>query len=148
MKKHIIWDYQEPFENEEVSLEDNDLFLEDERQNLDIELENEIIAIADLGLWNGRVMGYKLMNSNNISECLQSDYEPTWYVDENNDFRCDDHHHDGKNYILYREFRSGISDRQKENFIDKIYNGKATEKDIEKYTKKIGDRISKIYGWV
>ena len=54
----------------------NDLYgdeldgLEDERENLNIEVGEEIIIIADLGLWDGRHQAYKLLNKTNIADCL------------------------------------------------------------------------------
>ena len=59
--------------------ENNASYLYDERINLDIQLPREIIVIADLGLWNGRHSGYKVIESGNIRDCLYSDgdFEPT-----------------------------------------------------------------------
>lgn len=127
--------------------ETNARYLEDERINLDITLPEEIICIADLGLWNGRRSGYKLLRSRNIGDCLFSSYEPTWFVDEYGDLRCDDVHHDGTNHYLYRMWKPGISEEQKENFLFKIYRGTVTSTDITRYTRKIGDYIAKVYGW-
>lgn len=82
--------------------EENGHYLEDERLNLDIQLSQPILVVADLGLWNGRRTGYKEIPSGNIRDCLYSDYDyTTWYVDRNGDFRCDDTHHDGTNHYLY-----------------------------------------------
>ena len=47
--------------------------LDDERTNLNIQLSQPILVIADLGRWNGRVMGYKEIPSGNIRDCLYSD---------------------------------------------------------------------------
>lgn len=131
-------------------VEINSLYLDDERMNLDIELPRPIIAIADLGLWNGRFSGYKELNSNNIKDCLDTfrscEYHE-WYVDERKDFRCKAVHHDGTNYVLYRTYRDDVTDEQIEEFLDKIYDGNATEDDIEAITCRIGDRIAKVYGW-
>lgn len=131
-------------------VETNSLYLDDERMNLDIELPRPIIAIADLGLWNGRFSGYKELNSNNIKDCLDGfsscEYHE-WYVDERKDLRCKAVHHDGTNYVLYRTYRDGVTDEQIEEFLDKIYDGNATEDDIEAITCRIGDRIAKVYGW-
>ena len=49
----------------------NCIYLDDERANLSIRTAGEIICIADLGLWNGRRMGYKLIG-HNIADCLYS----------------------------------------------------------------------------
>lgn len=66
----------------EVMYENNASYLYDERINLDIQLPREIIVIADLGLWNGRRSGYKVIESGNIRDCLYSDCDfNEWYGD-------------------------------------------------------------------
>lgn len=131
-------------------VEINSLYLDDERMNLDIEVSRPIIAIADLGLWNGRFSGYKELNSRNIKDCLNGfdscEYHE-WYVDDQGDLRCVAVHHDGRNYILYRTYRDDVSDAQIEEFLDKIYEGSATEEDVDAITCKIGDKIAAVYGW-
>lgn len=57
------------------------------------------------------------------------------------------HHHDGTDYVLYRMWKEGLSTEQKDNFLDKIWRGKATMKDVSRYTRRLGDVIGKIYGW-
>ena len=37
---------------------------DDERANLNIPLDGDILVIADLGLWNGRRQGYKILHGN------------------------------------------------------------------------------------
>ena len=164
--KHIVWsdinldidkwrddllaEYPAASENELITkmYEINNDYLDDERANLNIQLPREIIAIADLGRWNGRFSGYKVIESGNIKDCLYSDCDMNeWYVDKNGDFRCNAIHHDGTNYYLYRTFKDGITDYQIENFKDKIYNGKATWADITRITRRLGDEIGKVYGW-
>lgn len=55
-------------EDERVAMmyEENVHYLEDERLNLDIQLSQPILVVADLGLWNGRRTGYKEIPSGNI----------------------------------------------------------------------------------
>lgn len=120
--RHIIWsnenldlddwreDLQEQYpdcsEDElyRIMCETNADYLSDERVNLNIQLSQPILVIADLGLWNGRRMGYKEIPSGNIRDCLSGGYDyTTWYVDKKGDFRCDDIHHDGTNHYLYEE---------------------------------------------
>ena len=82
----------------------NNRYLDDERVNLNIQLDQPILVIADLGLWNGRRTGYQ--------EIFQRQYPglplqwpdieyATWYVDKLGDLRCDAIHHDGTNHLLY-----------------------------------------------
>ena len=122
-ERHIIWtdygldyedwrddleaDYPDLSEDERISLmyEINGDYLDDERANLNVQLSQPILVVGDLGLWNGRRMGYKEIPSGNIRDCLYSDTDySTWYVDRLGDLRCDAIHHDGTNHYLYRWF--------------------------------------------
>lgn len=126
----------------------NGYYLDDERVNLNIQLSQPIVIIGDLGLWNGRRQGYKLVESGNIKDCLYSDTDMTeWYVDKHGDLRADAIHHDGTNHYLYRAFKDGVTEVQKDNLLEKIYHGVATRADITRVTKRLGDEIGKVYGW-
>ena len=129
-------------------VETNGEYLSDERMNLDIQLSQPIIVIGDLGRWNGRVMGYKMVDSGNIKDCLYSDTDFTeWYVDRYGDLRADAVHHDGTNHYLYRVFKEGVTDAQIERLQEKVYMGRATRADITRVTKRLGDEIGRVYGW-
>lgn len=126
----------------------NEDYLHDERDNLNIQLSEPIIVIADLGRWNGRFQGYKMIESGNIRDCLIADTDyAEWYVDKNGDFRAAAVHHDGQNHYLYRVFKNGVSDEQIEDLQDKIYSGTVTKADIDRVTKPLGNEISKVYGF-
>ena len=89
--RHIIWsdisldldDWRESLEELYPGYSDDELYdimvksnaenLYDERVNLNIQLSQPIIVIGDLGRWNGRVAGYKMIDSGNIKDCLYSD---------------------------------------------------------------------------
>ena len=120
--RHIIWtdyldydDWKEDLEaqypelsaNERMNLmyEINGTYFQDEKTNLDIQLSRPILVVGDLGLWHGRRMGYKEIESGNISDCLYTERDidnATWFVDKNGDFRCEAIHHDGTNHYLPR----------------------------------------------
>lgn len=162
-QKHSIWsdrniDYDSYARELGIAADDDaiysavadDLYTQlcDERTNLNIQLENPIIVIADLGLWHGRVKGFKMIDSGNIADCIQTDNDfNEWYVDYNGDLRCTSVHHDGTNYYLYREIKPNISDMQLEHFQSKIYHGIATDRDLTKHTRRLGDHIGSVYGW-
>lgn len=65
-------DYSEE-EKLQVMYEINNDFLDDDRRNLNIVLKHPILVIGDLGLWNGRHLGYMEIESGNIRDCLFSD---------------------------------------------------------------------------
>lgn len=132
----------------DIMYECNNSYLDDERGNLNIQLDQPIIVIANLGLWNGRKSGYKVINSGNIRDCLYSDTDYVeWFVDRLGDMRATATHHDGTNYYLYRVFKENISEEQMENFKEKIYEGICTRTDINRYTQRLGDYIADVYGW-
>lgn len=128
----------------------NNNYFDDERCNLNIPTEGRIIEIADVGLWDGRRVGYKLLNEHNIRACLNlkrgCEYGE-WWVDSHNNLRSSQTHHDATHYILYREVKPEISSDQLDNFCWKLYRGKATSKDITKYTRSLGKRVKDVYGW-
>ena len=149
-REYLEEEYPELSEDERyrIMIEDNAEHLDDERMNLDITLGEPIIVIADLGLWFGRRMGYKEIQSGNIKDCLYSEYDyTTWYVDNDGEFRCEDIHHDGINNYLYRVWKKSADDLDREVLTDKIYRGVATPEDIDRYTDKLGEAIGKVYGW-
>lgn len=165
MKKFTIWsnnldydDWKDDLEEQYPDYSDEDRYslmydinneyLEDERVNLDIQLDRPILIIADLGLWDGRFSGYKEIESGRISDCLYSDTDySTWYVDDCGDLRCDAVHHDGTNHYLYRTYKADASDTQIENLKNKIYEGTVKRRDITRITCRIGDAIAEVYGF-
>ena len=164
--RHIIWsnydldyedwrddleaEYPDLTEGERIALmyEINGDYLDDERMNLDVQLSQPILVIADLGLWHGRRMGYKEIASGRISDCLYSDTDySTWYVDRLGDLRCDAIHHDGTNHYHYRTYKPGVRQSQIEKLKEKLYFGTATRADITRITRRLGDDIAKVYGF-
>ena len=149
-KDDLLDEYPELSERERMELmyEINGDYLDDERNNLDIQLSQPILVVADLGLWYGKRMGYKEIKSGNIRDCLYSDTDySTWYVDQLGDLRCDAIHHDGTNHYLYRVYKDDVTETQIDNLLAKIYEGRATRKDITRITRRLGDEIAAIYGW-
>lgn len=164
--RHVIWsdidldldDWRESLEELYPNYPEDELYaimcksnaenLEDERANLNIQLSQPILVIADLGLWNGRRSGYKEISSGKISDCLYTEMDyAEWYIDKNGDLKCDAIHHDGTNHYLYRVYKDNVSDTQIENLKAKLYEGTATRSDITRITRRLGDDIANVYGF-
>lgn len=123
--------------------EDCSLFLDDERANLDIEVNGYIVAFASLGLWNGRANGAKLIGVK-VKSILNSDCDyVTWYCDRYN-VRCDATHHDGTNHILYRVAKSKEDAERLQNLI--AYHD-MTEEEFRKRTRSLRPYVANVYGW-
>ena len=114
------------------------------KYNLNKTLPNRILCIADLGLWQGRKTGYKLLgdNLNEILTVAQGDYYKVYYDGYN--VRAEDNHHDGTNYYTFRVIKDNVNI---DNLLNKLYNGTATNNDINNYTKSLKSEIKSIYGW-
>lgn len=120
--------------------------LEAEQANLDIDVGNTIITIADLGLWDGTHHAYRVEKSQNIADLLVREQEYCeWWCDAH-DLRAKMAHHDGTNYILYRRRKDGVTDYQWDNFLYKLYTGTANKEHISKYTTSLLPYVAKVYG--
>lgn len=140
MSKRIIWSNMNDDEDQELL----SIYLEDERANLNVNADGRILVIADLGLWNGRRQGYKILGRQ-VSDILSDDADYVeWYGDGHN-IKAIATHHDGTNYYEYRVIRE---DRNIDNLLDAIYNGEEiTRKKLNYYTKSLYGNVAKIYGW-
>ena len=162
MKKNVIWSnidtdfdawkedmlaygYDEDELTYERYYEDLDIWLDDEKMNLDKDVDGYIIAFATLGLWNGKARAASIYqgNINKILRNLDScDYEE-WYCDRYN-VRSTHIHHDGRNTILYRMVDTF---EKAETIIDQFLFDNLEEEKIMKKTKSIRPYIAKVYGW-
>lgn len=120
--------------------------LEDERQNLNIPTNGRILMIADLGLWDGRRSGYKIIDKRNINAILTNNPngEVEYYSDGWN-IKGIWKHHDGTDYFEFREIREG---KQINNLTERLYYGfPVNRKMINYYTKSIAPQVNAVYGW-
>lgn len=146
----------EEWDDEFEDIDDNDVWnriyneinwsYDDELYNLDIDTEGDIIAIASMDLWNGIRTGYKLLNRRNLNEimsCGNEDYNHLYYDGFNVCKKAI--HHDGINYIMFREVRPEVNiDR----LCDMIYNNEEISKaTLNRYTRSLRRYVKKIYGW-
>lgn len=159
-KKHLIWssefevedfkDYLEEYHPEvkdeyeqyRLCAELNDIYLDDERMNLDIPCD--IIGIADIGRWNGRFTGVQVVD--NLNKILYTDCEiAKWYV-EGTTLKATMSHHDGTNYVKYYKFMKNLAGA--EDFIsDLINNVEISKSRFYKYCKSAGKIVKKVYGF-
>lgn len=117
---------------------------DDERINLNRELDGRVLCIANLGLWNGRRSGYKILGTNlkDVLYNIACD-EVKIYADQYN-IKAEGYHHDGSHYVEYREIRE---DRNIQNLLDKLYMGEPVSRsEVNYYTKSLRPYLEEIYG--
>lgn len=125
-------------------VETNAEYLNDEKINLNKKIDGEILIIANLGLWNGRKTGYKILPQNLREILYHGDDYFEIYADGEN-IRARGIHHDGTNHYLYRATRPG---RNVDKLLTAIYNGdEITPAALNYYTRSIYGDVAKIYGW-
>lgn len=125
--------------------EDCEISLEDECCNLDIEVDGYIMAFADLGFWNGRQHGAKLVGTN-VKDILNTSYGCdyiTFYCDPNN-VKFDGSHHDGSHYLLFRVAKDKDA---AERLANKIAYHDMTEEEFRRATRSLRPYVAKVYGW-
>ena len=127
----------------------HDIWCNDEMCNLDTEINTKIIAIASVGLWNGRHTGYKEL-SYNLSDIFRV-WDSCDYIklsQKNGNIIGKGIHHDGTNYVTFRKWVDNVSDENKDKVLDALYDGKDNFQSlVKRYTRSIAPDIKAIYGW-
>ena len=169
MKERIIYDntnvneedYRESFEDwceiNDLDQEEQDLYdfvqdelgrwIENEVMNLDKPC-GDILVIADLGFWDGRKQGYRVIKRgkvNAIFKVLGSDYGYFKFYCDTYHVRATLHHHDGTHYLTFYEVKDG---KNIQPLLNKIYDGEeVTNKEINRYCRSLRPKVAKVYGW-
>lgn len=140
---------EEEITEEQITQEvydDIDMDYDCEIDNLNVTLNGRILAIASMGLWDGRRTGYKILghNLNEVVSCSIGCDEKEVYCDGRN-VLAKGYHHDGRNYVEFREIRE---DRNIDTLLEKIYNNKeVSRREINYYTRSLLPEVKKIYGF-
>ena len=119
-------------------------WLDDERFNLDKEVDGVIIAFGDLGLWRRAQAGairFWAATSRTYCIALAKIANGTATAITSVDAMA---HHDGTNYVLYRVAKSR---EDAERIADKIYNLEIDEAGFRKLTRSLYPYVADIYGW-
>lgn len=123
------------------------VYLDDEKDNLNKPLCGDILAIADLGLWNGRYSGYQIIRGANLNNIfnIRGDHEDIEFYCDRYQVKCDMYHHDGTNHITFYEIRQGVNIQP---LLDKIYNQEeVSKKEINRYCRSLRPLVASVYGW-
>lgn len=104
----------------------------------------DIIGIANLERWNGKFSGYKEFQELEDVFFTSADFAK-WYVDTDGDLKSELSHHDGTNYVTYRQWRDNIPEETRQKVLADIYYG-TNKYNIDNYTKKIGHYFTDLYG--
>ena len=109
-----------------------------------------ILVIGDLGLWHGRVTGYKFIY--HLEETLYSECDYYELYCDGHHLRAKGAHHDGNNsytFLLFSGSENEWDNTDGENkFLEDLYYGRPISKARwHKYTRSIAPYIKEYYGW-
>ena len=132
--------------------EDQEIYLDDEKTNLNIKTSGCVMAFAanstnypeyyGSGLRYGHIaLGH---NVNSIFDMPGDDRE---FFYDGYDVRGYWANHDWGGVVIFRAWRSGVSEKAKSHFINLFGRGLASYEDMEKVTRSIGPDVAKVYGW-
>ena len=121
-----------------------------EKKNLEyvkLKYDTPLIAIANLGRWNGRCVGYKEIDE--ISDFIdwngRYDFVEVYADRYNVNAILSDH--DGTTYATLRQMKPN---RSYDNFVDKLLNCRneaEAKKLITSYTVSVVKAVNELYGW-
>jgi hypothetical protein len=105
---------------------------------IDEDIEGHIVAVADVGRWNGTKFGIKELRSiRDLFDVFQNVDDVKVFL-EDGELKAEGYHHDGTNYVTFREILPEYYYEDiEEVFYDKQDNAK--EEILTKYTKPIGE---------
>lgn len=120
---------------------ENAMYLDDERANLDKVLDGYVVADCYLELWLGRrevvrVLDSKLNSIFNYGEDINE-----WYV-EDGEVWAKNAHHDGTNFVNYRFLPREVSE-----FYDKWDEGEIDDAELLARTTSLAPFVCEVYGW-
>lgn len=133
-----------------LAQETHERYLDDERSNLDIKTDQDIVIFAELGLWYGKKLAFKKLSPHNINAIFQpfAIGDIKFYYDGYGNICADEYHHDGTNHYIYRTMKEGLhADDLGERFSDGSVTAKNFKSYMYRYTKSIAAPVKKIYGW-
>jgi hypothetical protein len=114
---------------------------------LDIELHQPIIAVADLGLWNGRSIGIGTSFGSNIRDIFKAmdnpDYEECSFFIADGNVVFEGVHHDGTNRVIFRKLKRG---ENADDITDSVIREDQFWNNYYDKTESIAPEICKVYG--
>lgn len=119
-------------------------WVDDEKANLNEQVDGVVVAFADLGFWNGRVTGAKRCGSNvNSVLSLEGCDDGYFYCDRYN-VKSNLYHHDGTHYVTYRVAKD---EDTAERIVERASTGELTLDYFNRNTKSLRPYVAKVYGW-
>lgn len=121
-------------------------YLDDERANLSVPLDGDILCISQIGRWDGVHLSAGTIGNGNLSDCLSvgNDIESARFYCNRHDLVSEQTHHDGTNVHTYRL----ISAKQKariQRHVEKY--GFADERYLRRNSTSLRPAVAQVYGW-
>jgi hypothetical protein len=164
-KKLMIWSdqcdekWEEEYKAEHPEASDEEVMrafadecsvsFDDEKLNLNIPIERDVLVIKTLNRWDGQTIWCSRISRATIGDLLERFMDGnSFYVEsDTGDMVGEAYHHDGTNYYRFREISADALHDDIADLVYKIEEGEDYAEDLAKLTKSFGGRIAKVYGW-
>ncbi len=144
-------DYPEATEDElsEAWYEQAAVSFDDEKTNLRIPIDQDVMVIKTINRWDGQTIWCSRITRATIGDLLERFMDGnSFYVEsETGDLVGEAYHHDGTNYYRFREISADAPHDDVADLVYKIEEGEDYAADLARLTKPFGGRIAKVYGW-
>ena len=114
-----------------------------EERNLDKKLDGIVITFADLGFWDGRKTGARVMGRNLNSILNTCGCDTGEFFTNNGNVKANLHHHDGTQHLTFRL----VSFNKANKIMDMAHEGKLTWEYFRRNSKSLIGFLNEIYGW-
>lgn len=115
------------------------------KEELNIQLDEQIVLVANIYDSNGKETGYgyRLIESGNIADCLvtEEDVLFRYYINKLGNLCATLTYENGHDDQVFRVWKPGISKQMRKNFLTKVCEGKVTTMDLWRYTASVGEYI-------
>ena len=122
---------------------ENNKKLAELRKEMNIQLDEQIVLIAEIHDEKGTGYGYRLIKSGNIADCfvMEPDTQFCYYLDRIGDLRAKLEYEGGYDDQTFRVWKPGMTKQKRNNFLTKFCEGRVTRWDVWNYTASLGDYI-------
>lgn len=113
------------------------------KNDLNIQLDEQIVLVADIYDSHGKGSGYRLIKSGNVADCFVTEDNVLfrYYINKLGNLCATLTYEGGHDDQVFRVWKPGISKQMRKNFLIKVCEGRVNARDLWRYTASVGEYI-------